>query len=1304
MTVNQRCGLRAPDHGLHVAAFIGETNGSRTYSSADTSLLQRIIVGQGTGFTAYQLADPMVIADVNRSNTLTSADASLVQRLIVGTPINQAPPPPDGIIPPAAGGPDPRLFIPKDLIASPGDTITIPVRLEVTELGGISVSGMDLAITYDPAIITSVSNFQVGSLMGTGWSLTTNADTPGIIRATFSKGTGPSLAHGDLGVVYQFDAMIAAGAPNGAFVINLMQNVGSTFTAVTDNDFEELVLLPAPTNADNDAVDGLVTIGSVSAVELAIEAADAVKAEGNTGGTPFIFTVTRSGDTSGVTTVDYAVTGSGANPANAADFVGGVLPSGTVTFLAGVTSQTITIDVAGDYVVEPDEGFVITLSNPSAPATITSAAATGMILNDDTAGIVVDAAPNLKTKEDGSTATFTVVLASQPTADVVIGLSSSDVTEGTVAPGSLTFTAANWNVPQTVTVTGVDDDVVDGHVGYTIVTAAAVSADPIYNGLDADNVPLTNLDDDGIGVFGATSVVVYRVGDGTGNLVNTGNAVFLDEFAPHGALIQTIGMPTGPFGDNRAFFAGGTATSEGFLSRSTDGQYLVLTGYASTHTSSLSGSTGATVNRVVGRVNAQKIVDTTTALADFSSGNNPRSAATVDGSGYWVGGGAGGVRYVPHGGATSEQLTNLANVRNVRIYDGQLYVTSSSSAGGNTVSIGTVGTGLPTSDIQTLASLPGLEGVSGTSRYDYFLADLSEDVVGVDTLYLASDNAHALRKYSLVGETWVLNGTIGVTADGYRGVIGVVNGSTVTLYATRRGGSGPTGGGELVSIVDSSGYNGEFTGTPTLLASAAPNTAFRGVALAPQGLPPIEKVEPTITASPLTKVYDGQAFEVTATADDEPGGFPADNDQANFSFTFYAGPNLTGGALPGAPTNAGSYSVDIAYAGNANYNPVASTQFNFTITAAPLAVTGLTGNDKVYDATTAATVSGSAAVTPLGSDDVTLAGTPSFSFADKNVGADKPITASGFTLAGADAGNYQIVQPVGLTGSITAAPLSVTGLTGNDKVYDATTAATVSGSATVAPLGSDDVTLAGTPSFSFADKNVGANKPITASGYTLVGADAGNYEIVQPVGLIGSISAAPLSVTGLTGDNKVYDATTAATVSGTAAVAPLGSDNVTLAGTPSFSFADKNVGADKPITASGFTLAGPDADNYQIVQPVDLQGTITAAPLAVAANPSSKTVGEPDPPLTFNAVGLVVGDTAATALTGALKRDLGEDVGTYNIVQGTLAAIDGNYDIDFTGAIFEITDLATPVITVNSPDKVYDRDRLRRFVRDFRRF
>ena len=111
-------------------------------------------------------------------------------------------------------------------------------------------------------------------------------------------------------------------------------------------------------------------------------------------------------------------------------------------------------------------------------------------------GITVTPTAGLTTTEAGGTATFTVVLNTQPTADVTIGLSSSDTTEGTVSPASLTFTTANWNMPQTVTVTGVNDAVDDGDVAYTIVTAPATSTDANYNGVNASDVTVTNTDDD----------------------------------------------------------------------------------------------------------------------------------------------------------------------------------------------------------------------------------------------------------------------------------------------------------------------------------------------------------------------------------------------------------------------------------------------------------------------------------------------------------------------------------------------------------------------------------------------------------------------------------------------------------------------------------------------------------------------------------------------------------------------------------------------------------------------------------------
>jgi hypothetical protein len=115
--------------------------------------------------------------------------------------------------------------------------------------------------------------------------------------------------------------------------------------------------------------------------------------------------------------------------------------------------------------------------------------------DDETAGFAVSAISG-DTTEAGGQASFTVRLTSQPTGDVVIGVTSSDTAEGTVDKSSLVFTPADWDVEQTVTVTGADDSAVDGNQGYTVLLGAATSLDLDYDGLDPNDVAVLNLDDD----------------------------------------------------------------------------------------------------------------------------------------------------------------------------------------------------------------------------------------------------------------------------------------------------------------------------------------------------------------------------------------------------------------------------------------------------------------------------------------------------------------------------------------------------------------------------------------------------------------------------------------------------------------------------------------------------------------------------------------------------------------------------------------------------------------------------------------
>jgi hypothetical protein len=130
------------------------------------------------------------------------------------------------------------------------------------------------------------------------------------------------------------------------------------------------------------------------------------------------------------------------------------------------------------------------------------------------AGFEVTPTTGLVTTEAGGTATFTVRLTEAPTDDVVINLSSSNDAEGTPDLTSLTFTTANWDVAQTVTVTGGDDFIDDGDLPYQIVLDAALSNDVNYNGLDPADVDVVNQDDDtgGLVVTPKTSLLINEGG------------------------------------------------------------------------------------------------------------------------------------------------------------------------------------------------------------------------------------------------------------------------------------------------------------------------------------------------------------------------------------------------------------------------------------------------------------------------------------------------------------------------------------------------------------------------------------------------------------------------------------------------------------------------------------------------------------------------------------------------------------------------------------------------------------------------
>ncbi len=324
-----------------------------------------------------------------------------------------------------------------------------------------------------------------------------------------------------------------------------------------------------------------------------------------------------------------------------------------------------------------------------------------------------------------------------------------------------------------------------------------------------------------LAAFAAGNLAIYRIGDGSAALTSGSTAVFVDEYTPSGTLIQSIALPTTASGGNNQLTASGTATSEGMLTRSSDGQFLVLTGYAAnTGTASIAGTNSTTVPRTLGRIDSQGNVNTSTTTTAFNT-NNIRSAASIDGTSIYAVGANTGVVLQPLGGTGAGTVVSSStlNLRNINIFGGQLYVSSSSGS----LRLASVGSGVPTNTGNTATNLPGFPTTG--SPYQYFFADLSASVAGVDTVYVADDTPGTIQKFSLVGGNWTSNGSIATGTASTRGLTAIVNGASVSLFGTT--------GSSLITVVDTSGYNAAPPSTATSIASAGTNKVFRGIALAP---------------------------------------------------------------------------------------------------------------------------------------------------------------------------------------------------------------------------------------------------------------------------------------------------------------------------------------------------------------------------------------------------------------------------------------------------------------------------------------
>jgi murein DD-endopeptidase MepM/ murein hydrolase activator NlpD len=166
-------------------------------------------------------------------------------------------------------------------------------------------------------------------------------------------------------------------------------------------------------------------------------------------------------------------------------------------------AQTVTVTGVNDQVVDGNQSTTVTISIDDANSddafdTVTNQAVTVTTVDDEAADFSISqSGGNTSVSESGTTDTFGVVLSAQPLTNVVLSIAGGDTTEAIVSPPSVTFTPANWNTARTVTVTGVNDNLIDGNQSTTLtVSVSAAASDDHFDSVTNQSVSVSTTDDD----------------------------------------------------------------------------------------------------------------------------------------------------------------------------------------------------------------------------------------------------------------------------------------------------------------------------------------------------------------------------------------------------------------------------------------------------------------------------------------------------------------------------------------------------------------------------------------------------------------------------------------------------------------------------------------------------------------------------------------------------------------------------------------------------------------------------------------
>jgi hypothetical protein len=468
------------------------TSGTLTFGAGETSKSIAVVVNGDTTAEAYETllvnlsaATNAVLVDAQAIGTIRNDDAALVidSRSIVegnsGTtpfvftvgfvyPVAQSVTVNVATADGTAGAPADYAAIGTGttLTFSPGET----ARLVTVDVVGDTLAEGDETFTVN---LSGATGATIATATGVG-TIRNDDTTVSVAGASVTEGNAGTvtvLFPVSLGVptaqavtVEYFTANGTAVAPGDyATAVGTVtfapgetaRTVAVTVTGDLIDEFDETFTLNL-TNAVNAVLGTAVATGTITDDDAPVSAAiaDASVAEGNAGTTPLAFTVTLSAASGKTVTVDWS-TAAGSATAGA-DYSSA---SGTLTFAPGETTKTVSVNVLGDTVDEPDETFVVNLANV-ANATLADAQAIGTILDDDAGAGLSIADASVAEGNAGTVAlVFTVTLGAPSGQAVAVdwGTAAGTATAGVdyaTANGTVTFAPGETTKTVSVTVNG----------------------------------------------------------------------------------------------------------------------------------------------------------------------------------------------------------------------------------------------------------------------------------------------------------------------------------------------------------------------------------------------------------------------------------------------------------------------------------------------------------------------------------------------------------------------------------------------------------------------------------------------------------------------------------------------------------------------------------------------------------------------------------------------------------------------------------------------------------------------------------